>query len=280
MKDIKALKCQLKRVMSEIAHLQVDVLDGSLSVSESLIIEKREQAQILGFQLAMNQIFAPTPIIRAPKMPFTTQELSALNQQFKSSQPSEIIKWVLSLNKKVIATTNFGPYEAAILHHIHLLSPEMPIICVDHGYNTNATYQFAHDLSESLELNMHYYTPLVTRQRREQVLNGIPSIDDEKAHNIFTDEVKLEPFSRAFDEHVPEVWLTAIRKEQTPHRASLDILTIDENFNCLRVAPFFHWKELDMEEYLVNNDLPIVEDYYDPTKVLAQRECGLHVART
>ncbi|MFT7223984.1 MAG: phosphoadenosine phosphosulfate reductase, partial [Cellvibrionaceae bacterium] len=27
-------------------------------------------------------------------------------------------------------------------------------------------------------------------------------------------------------------------------------------------------------------DLPIEEDYYDPTKVLKDRECGLHVGKS
>lgn len=208
-----------------------------------------------------------------------TIDFSSINQELRDKSPLDVIKWALSLNKKTIVTTNFGPHEAAILHMTSQVASDMPVVCVDHGYNTEATYRFAEGLIERLNLNMHYYTPKVTAKRREVVYGGIPSIDDEAAHDEFTREVKLEPFGRAMSEFAPEVWLTAIRKEQTPFRDSLDIVTQDISTGLIKVAPLFYWTELDLEEYLVGNDLPIEEDYNDPTKVLKNRECGLHVGK-
>lgn len=210
----------------------------------------------------------------------TDFDLNNINATLKDASPQEIIRWALSLQKKTIVTTNFGPHEAAILAMTSEQTADIPVICVDSGYNTEATYRFAADLTERLKLNMHYYTPLVTSKRREVIYGGIPSIDDEDAHDEFTREVKLEPFARAMEEFKPEVWLTAIRKEQTPFRNSLDIVTTDITTGLIKVAPLFYWTELDLEEYLVEHDLPIEEDYFDPTKVLKNRECGLHVGKT
>ncbi len=205
--------------------------------------------------------------------------LSDINQVLKTQSPIEIIRWAIERAKRPIVTTNFGPHEAAILHMAVQVKPDIDVICVDTGYNTDATYRFAQNVIERLSLNIHYFSPRVTRQRREVVFGGVPSIDDEKAHDEFTREVKLEPFSRAMSEFNPDVWLTAIRKEQTPFRDSLDIVSRDIATDCLKVAPLFYWSELDLEEYLVENDLPIEEDYFDPTKVLKNRECGLHVGK-
>lgn len=208
-----------------------------------------------------------------------TLDFTSINQQLREQSPEDVIRWALSLNKKTIVTTNFGPHEAAILHMASEIDQSLPVICVDHGYNTEATYHFAEGLIKRLKLDMHYYTPKVTAKRRETVYGGIPSIDDVDAHDAFTREVKLEPFSRAMEEFQPEVWLTAIRKEQTPFRDSLDIVTQDITTGVIKVAPMFYWTELDLEEYLVEHDLPIEEDYNDPTKVLKDRECGLHVGK-
>lgn len=210
----------------------------------------------------------------------TSIDLKAVNAELNKKTPQEIIQWALSLAKKTIVTTNFGPHEAAILNMVNEQAADMPVICVDHGYNTDATYRFAESVIQRLSLNMHYYTPLVTAKRREIIYGGFPSIDDEQAHDDFTREVKLEPFSRAMSEFKPEVWLTAIRKEQTPFRDSLDIVTQDITTGVIKVAPLFYWTELDLEEYLVENDLPMEDDYFDPTKVLANRECGLHVGKS
>jgi len=208
-----------------------------------------------------------------------TIDFDSINQQLRDKHPTEIIRWALGLGKKTIVTTNFGPHEAAILHMASAQDEAIPVICVDHGYNTEATYRFADSLIKRLTLDMHYYAPKVTAKRRATVYGGIPSIDDEAAHDEFTREVKLEPFGRAMSEFAPEVWLTAIRKEQTPFRDSLDIITQDITTGLIKVAPMFYWSELDLEEYLVEHDLPIEEDYNDPTKVLKDRECGLHVGK-
>jgi len=204
-------------------------------------------------------------------------DIQQINDSLRNARPEEIVRWALSLDQKTVLTTNFGPNEAVLLNMVYEQAPGLPVICVDHGYNTPATYRFAANLTRRLGLNMQYYAPNVTAKRREIVMGGIPDISDSQAHDQFTQEVKLEPFNRAMAEHQPKVWLTAIRKEQTPFRDSLDIVTVDGKTGVLKVAPVFYWTELDMEEYLYEKELPNEEDYFDPTKVLKNRECGLHV---
>ncbi len=204
-------------------------------------------------------------------------DIKQVNETLRGTRPEDVVRWALSLDKKTIVTTNFGPFEAVLLNMVYEQAPGMPVVCVDHGYNTEATYRFAAELTERLKLNTLYYTPRVTAKRREITMGGIPDIGDTKAHDEFTQEVKLEPFNRAMAEHQPEVWLTAIRKEQTPFRDSLDIVTVDGKTGMIKVAPVFYWSELDMEEYLYEKDLRNEDDYFDPTKVLKNRECGLHV---
>lgn len=207
-------------------------------------------------------------------------DLHAVNTRLREQTPQKIIEWGLKAGSKPILTTNFGPHEAAILHMVSQIAPTIPVICVDHGYNTEATYRFAEQLTQRLSLTMHYYTPRVTAKRREAIYGGIPDTLDETAHDLFTHEVKLEPFGRAMAEFEPDIWLTAIRKEQTSFRDSLDVVTQDIRTGIIKVAPLFYWSEVDLEEYLVENDLPIEEDYFDPTKVFKNRECGLHLGKT
>ncbi|MCL6270923.1 phosphoadenosine phosphosulfate reductase family protein [Sansalvadorimonas sp. 2012CJ34-2] len=205
------------------------------------------------------------------------QDLQERNRQLKQQPPQQIINDVLSTATQPVLTTNFGPHEAAIIHMATRCCPDIPVIWIDSGYGTQATYQFADKLIRELNLNIHIYHPKFSRAFRDAVKGGIPEVDTPE-HDTFTEEVKLEPFNRAMQVHFPDIWLTAIRKEQTAFRQNLDILTQTQD-GLLRVAPLFHWTELDLEEYLVNNDLPIEEDYFDPTKVIGHRECGLHTTR-
>lgn len=190
--------------------------------------------------------------------------------------PEALVRWACGLGKRAVTTTNFGPFEAVILHLVTREQPDMPIIWMDSGYGTDATYHFADEVTRLLKLNLHIYVPQRTRAHRDVLNRGIPTPDDPR-HAEFTREVKLEPFERAMREQAPEVWFTAIRKEQTAFRAGLSPVTISKD-GVLKVAPVFHWSSKQMHEYLQQHGLPNNFDYFDPTKVEDQRECGLHTA--
>lgn len=203
-------------------------------------------------------------------------KLDAINRDLDRLSPQEIIRGAIELAKRPVVTTNFGPHEAAILHMAVTVKPDIPVVWIDSGYGTPATYRFAQQLIERLKLNLSVYHPRFSKGFRDATLGGVPEVDTPE-HDEFTRQVKLEPFTRAMRESAPDIWLTAIRKDQTAFRQGLDVVGKTRD-GYLRVAPLLNWAELDIEEYLVVNDLPIEEDYYDPTKVLGHRECGLHTS--
>lgn len=196
------------------------------------------------------------------------------NKMLANKKAKEIIKWALAIKGKAIVTTNFGPQEAVILHMVSKINPNTEILWVDSGYNTKQTYIFADYLQKKLNLNLKVYTPLITVARRDSVMGGIPTVDSEK-HKEFTQQFKLEPFLRAIKELKPDVWLTAVRREQTAVREKMNIVDIGPN-NIIKVSPLLDWKIEDMKAYLKANNLKDESKYFDPTKVEAGRECGLH----
>lgn len=196
------------------------------------------------------------------------------NAFLRDKDPSEIIEWALAKAKNPILTTNFGPYSASLVYAVTRLKKDMKLIWCDTGYNTPNTYRYAHQLIQRFSLNMHIYTPKSTAGFRD-VTTGIPRVDTLE-HKLFTDEVKLEPFRRALAEHQPDVWFTNLRADQNEFRRNLDILHFDKT-GILKVSPFFYSSEFDMELYLQRFALPNEKKYFDPTKVLAHRECGLHL---
>lgn len=201
-------------------------------------------------------------------------DIDKVNQELAGAMPQKVIEWALSIADKPLVTTNFGPFEAVILHMATQIKADISVIWVDSGYNTRETYKVAQQLIEALDLNIDVYTPKISAARRDAALGGIPSIEDE-GHAEFTQQFKLEPFSRAMKEHQPDVWLTAVRSEQTAFRQEMELVSQGPD-GMLKVAPVLHWKEVDMQAYLEQFGLPNVEKYFDPTKALANRECGLH----
>jgi phosphoadenosine phosphosulfate reductase len=186
-------------------------------------------------------------------MKFTQQHIEHLNAQLRGIPTQEIIAWAIDYAKRPVVTTNFGPYAGSILDAVTEIKNDIPVIWCDTGYNTPNTYQHAEELIEKLDLHI-----------------------EDSLHSKFTEQVKLEPFRRAMKEHQPDVWFTNIRKGQTAFRDTLNILSLSKD-GVLKVSPFYHWNDAQLDVYLEQHNIPNEHRYFDPTKVLQNRECGIHV---
>lgn len=207
-------------------------------------------------------------------MSFDHLDLEKSNAMLRKQSPQAIIEWALSIAKKPMMTSSFGYNSAASLHMLAQVDKSVPVVWIDSGYNVKDAYLVAEALMEKLDLNMHIYNPLMSAERRNALLGGIPSIGDENFEE-FTRQVKLEPFERVLADLQPDIWLTGIRRDETEHRRSLDILSIDAR-GMLKVAPIFYWSDQQLDAYMAEYQLPSCKHYFDPTKVHEHRECGLH----
>ncbi|MFU8763501.1 MAG: phosphoadenosine phosphosulfate reductase family protein [Haliea sp.] len=204
-------------------------------------------------------------------------DLNSANAALRGASATAIVQWALALGKPAIATTSMGRNAAVMLHLVSSVDPSVPTVWVDTGYNLRDTYVVAERLIRDLALDIRVYSPLMTSERRNAIMGGIPTVDEEERHREFTRQVKLEPFARALADLQPEVWFTGIRREETEHRKTLDILSVDDR-GILKVAPLFYWSDQDVEQYMAQHQLPTCRHYFDPTKVHDGRECGLHTA--
>ena len=204
-----------------------------------------------------------------------THNLTHINAE-SGRDAQVLVDWAVGLNQPAIITTNFRPFEAVILHMVTRANPKIPVVWMDNGYNTDATYRFADEVTKLLNLDLHIYLPRRSRAHREAVEGATPAVDDPR-HTAFTEEVKLEPFTRALRETAPKVWFTALRATDTAIRAQMDPVSVNPD-GLIKVAPLLHWSSKELYQYCEIHGLPNNFDYVDPTKGDDNRECGLHVA--
>lgn len=203
--------------------------------------------------------------------------LQDVNAELAGREAGEIVAWALSRAHRPVISTNFRPGSAALLHLVVQARPDIPVIWVDTGYNTPATYRYAEELRRRWQLNLQTYTPRVSVARREAVSGGIPR-PDAADFMRFVRDAKLEPFERAFNELAPDVWFTGIRAAHNTYRAGLGAVSRGPR-NTLRVAPVHHWSDAAISAYLEAHDIPDNEDYVDPTKPDQRLECGVQFLR-
>jgi len=200
--------------------------------------------------------------------------LPRANQKLALGTAKKTVEWAIGLGGNTLVTTNFGPQEAVLLHMVSQIAANTKVLWIDSGYNMPQTYAFAEKVAEQLKLNLVTYTPTVSAARRDAVLGGIPTIDD-PTHAEFTEQFKLEPFKRAMAEISPDVWLSALRREQSPLRQHMNTVANGPN-GTIKVSPLLDWSLEDMQAYLTHHRLPDETRYFDPTKAEAGQECGLH----
>jgi len=204
--------------------------------------------------------------------------LTEINQNLKKKSPLDIIEWAINKANlepsKSIISTHFGPYEAVLLHLASQVKPTIDVVWVDNGYATNDTYRIADKIIEQLKLNVHIFVPQRTQAYLNVRYGGLPELDTPE-HDEFTQILKLEPFNRALATLKPQVWFTALRKEQSALRQGLDIVS-PAGDNLIKVSPILDWTSQDMQNYIKRHNLPNELNYFDPTKGPQGRECGLH----
>jgi len=209
--------------------------------------------------------------------PAVDLDFDTVNNTLRNASAGEVIAWALGLGRRTVATTSMGRNAAVMLHLVSQVDKSVPTIWVDTGYNLRDTYVVAERLIRDLEVNIQVYSPVMTSERRNALMGGIPTVDEVERHQDFTRQVKLEPFERALQDFQPEIWLTGIRRDETEHRRTLDIVSTDGR-GIVKVAPIFYWSDEEVDAYMERFDLPTCKHYFDPTKVHDGRECGLHTA--
>lgn len=217
----------------------------------------------------LNATFATNPLTLPGHLACAASELAGRDVE-------QTIAWALELAARPVLTTNFRPGAAALIHLVTRQAPHIPVIWVDTGYNTPATYRYAAHLASAWHLNLQVYTPRVS-VARQAARGGIPR-SDSPAFVGFNRDMKLEPFERAFNELQPDVWFTGIRREQSDFRASLDVVSRGAG-NSLRVAPLLDWQDTDIAAYLARHDIADNDDYVDPAKPGTHLECGIQYLR-
>ena len=80
--------------------------------------------------------------------------IKKLNEQLSGKSPEDIIQWAFNNSKNPILTTNFRPYEVAILYLCSKIMPDLKVVWCDSGYNTRATYVYAEKIIGDLSLNI------------------------------------------------------------------------------------------------------------------------------
>lgn len=178
-------------------------------------------------------------------------DAAVIAAQLQDRDAGERITWLSREFKgRLVATTSFGLQAAVMLHLIAEHAPEVPVVFVDTGYLFPETYRYLDDLSQKLDVDLHRYVPLMTAAHQESLYGRLWESDPKKYARLN----KVEPMNRALRTLGAEIWVSGLRRSQSPTRAERDLA--EKQGNTIKVYPILDWADAQVASYFHQHDLP------------------------
>ncbi len=179
-------------------------------------------------------------------------DLSRVNELLTRATPREVLEWAVErFFPRLTMATAFGAEGCVLIHLLAEIEPRVRVFNLDTGY------QFA----ETLELRDR----IATRYGIEVELIGAESsvAEYEEGHGgpLYVSnpdqccyDRKIVPLRRALVGH--DAWITAIRADQSPHRASAQVVGSDPKFGLVKINPLLTWTRRDVWAFIVTHGVP------------------------
>src|SRR5215212_11793517 len=148
----------------------------------------------------------------------TDDELAAVSRELDGRSPQDILTWaVRRFHPKLMMATAFGPEGCSILHMLSEIEPAVRVINLDTGYQFAETLELRERIRERYGIAVELVRPDLTVAEYEREHGGPLYVH--RPDQCCYDR-KVLPLRLAVERIQPLAWISAIRKDQTEHRAA------------------------------------------------------------
>jgi len=222
-------------------------------------------------------------------------ELAAASAELESHGPEAALRWAVQrFPGRVGFATAFGPEGCVLLDAIAREKLAIDVFTLDTGLLFPETVELWRELERRYGVRVRGVKPALTVA--EQELKQGPALWL-RAPDQCCDQRKVQPLRAEMLQF--DAWITAIRRDQTPERASAGVVERDPRFGLVKVNPLATWSSAEVWARVRERDIPTnplhqsgypsigcapcttpVADGEDPRagrwRTFAKTECGLH----
>ena len=179
-------------------------------------------------------------------------DLEAANRALDGATPQEILRWsVERFHPRLTMATAFGPEGCAIISMLAEIEPRVRIFNLDTGYQFPETLQLRDRIAERYGIEVEFV-------RADQSVAEYEAANGGPVYAHDTDRCcadrKLGPLRKAVVGY--DAWISAIRADQSSHRARADVVGWDRKFDLVKINPLLRWTRRDVWAFIVANDVP------------------------
>ncbi len=155
-------------------------------------------------------------------------------------------------------TSSFQNEDMIVTRLARELRPEIPVLFLDTGYHFQETYEYRDRMAAEWGLNLVNLLPRQTVVEQETQFGILYQSAPDQCCGFR----KVEPLFRAVAEY--DVWLTGLRREQSPTRANLqpiDNFRLPAGKALRKVSPLAMWTGREVWSYMKEHGIPMLPLY-------------------
>jgi sulfate adenylyltransferase large subunit/thioredoxin-dependent adenylylsulfate APS reductase len=180
-----------------------------------------------------------------------------LNRELAPLSPAErIARFNSEIDGRVVFTTSFGLEDQVLTQVVAAGAAEVDVATLDTGRLFPETYDLWAETERRYGLRVRAFYPRTEALEALVASHGINGFYDSREARLSCCHVrKVEPLNRALNG--ARGWITGLRANQSGHRATIDLVTLDEERGLLKLSPLADWTREDTVAYAAAHDVPL-----------------------
>ena len=208
-----------------------------------------------------------------PLLPDVTDAVQ-LSDTFENRGPAELIRWAMDqYGEKLGIVTSFQKSGMVIIDLAMKIDPRIRVMTIDTGRLPRESYSFME------RVRRHYGVDIEIVFPGNEAVQQMVSTE---GANLFYKNLdarlrccnvrKVQPLHRALKGL--DAWMTGLRRDQWASRRNIRKIEIDEGHGgIIKISPLADWTEVDIDKYLLENNVPLHPLYQKGYKSIGCEPC-------
>lgn len=155
-----------------------------------------------------------------------------------------------------IFTTSLGKEDQVITDMIVKNKWPVKLVTLDTGRLFNETYSLHRRTNDFYKIKIESVFPDTAELEKLIREKGPDSFFDSVENRKECCEVrKVHPLKRALQGYT--IWITGIRKAQSPERSNMEMIEFDEQHQVIKVHPLLNWTDIEVDAYIEQHRVPV-----------------------
>jgi len=212
--------------------------------------------------------------ISPPKLNWFPANLPQISRRFEKFSTADILRWgVTTFDNDLAMASGFGVSGIVMMHIASQLPKKPTIFYLQTDLHFSETMELRNKLAarlglEFVEVRTDMSLAKQTSRHGAELWRSNP--------DLCCQIRKVEPMRRFLADKA--VWVTGIRRDQSPSRANAPIVSWDETNHLIKLCPMANWTKENVWTYIKKHDLPYNKLHDEGYPSIGCRPCTNRVA--